>query len=224
MFSNHTSLKSVFSNKTTRPPRSPVARWSPVLSNSIADIISTEKHKGQSTFEVLNYKLEGEESYRLPHRLRFLHKYAGYSTIMANHNDVAAKDQADSKSREIKGSYLLELLPPLSFPQTPARISTPEAAARPQMCCQIHLPRRSSSGQINARNQAETACSIYDRQTLTTYEHQLQESVDKWMEMQVLDSAIKDKGFGLVEAFFRLSLSYLTVEEKKRRRSERLLV
>lgn len=36
-----TFFLSVLSNKTTRPPRSPVARWSPVLSNSMADIIST---------------------------------------------------------------------------------------------------------------------------------------------------------------------------------------
>jgi len=39
---NHTFLESVLSNKTTRPPRSPVARWSPYLSNSIAEIMSTE--------------------------------------------------------------------------------------------------------------------------------------------------------------------------------------
>ena len=39
---NHTFLQSVLSNKTTRPPRSPVARWSPDLSNSIAEIMSTE--------------------------------------------------------------------------------------------------------------------------------------------------------------------------------------
>lgn len=36
-----TSFVSVLSNNTTLPPRSPVARWSPVLSNSIAEMTST---------------------------------------------------------------------------------------------------------------------------------------------------------------------------------------
>lgn len=38
-----TSFASVLSNNTTLPPRSPVARWSPVLSNSIAEMTSTAK-------------------------------------------------------------------------------------------------------------------------------------------------------------------------------------
>jgi hypothetical protein len=36
-----TSLPSVLSKSTTRPPRSPVAKCSPLLSNSIAEIMST---------------------------------------------------------------------------------------------------------------------------------------------------------------------------------------
>ena len=36
-----TSLLSVLSKRTTRPPRSPVARWSPLLSNSMAEMMST---------------------------------------------------------------------------------------------------------------------------------------------------------------------------------------
>lgn len=45
-----TSLPSVLSNKTTRPPRSPVAKCSPVLSNSIAEMMST------ATFNILYNK------------------------------------------------------------------------------------------------------------------------------------------------------------------------
>lgn len=41
-----TSFPSVLSNRTTRPPRSPVARCSPLLSNSIAEMISTGERKG----------------------------------------------------------------------------------------------------------------------------------------------------------------------------------
>lgn len=50
-----TSRVSVLSNKTTRPPRSPVARWSPDLSNSIADMISTanirSRNKSKAAWE-----------------------------------------------------------------------------------------------------------------------------------------------------------------------------
>lgn len=41
-----TSFPSFLSNIITRPPRSPIARLSPVLSNPIADMISTANKKG----------------------------------------------------------------------------------------------------------------------------------------------------------------------------------
>lgn len=43
-----TSFPSVLSNSTTRPPRSPVAKCSPDLSNSIAEIMSTAKNRSIS--------------------------------------------------------------------------------------------------------------------------------------------------------------------------------
>lgn len=54
-----TSFESVLSNNTTLPPRSPVARWSPDLSNSIADMISTAKLRSKSSLaKVCNDALE----------------------------------------------------------------------------------------------------------------------------------------------------------------------
>jgi len=49
-------LVSVLSKRTTRPPRSPVARWFPELSNSIAEIISTAEETPATVFKKFQLK------------------------------------------------------------------------------------------------------------------------------------------------------------------------
>lgn len=76
---NLTSFVSVLSNNTTLPPRSPVARWSPVLSNSIAEMISTaniEKQMLKFSFcrwKQNNRKIEGNKKTKV----RCYHKFQG---------------------------------------------------------------------------------------------------------------------------------------------------
>jgi len=57
-----TSLLSVLSNSTTRPPLSPVAKCSPLLSNSMAEMMSTAAHQSSDMLNSPQLSM-----FRLPH-------------------------------------------------------------------------------------------------------------------------------------------------------------
>ncbi len=57
-----TSLLSVLSNSTTRPPLSPVAKCSPLLSNSMAEMMSTAAHQSSDMLSFPQLSM-----FRLPH-------------------------------------------------------------------------------------------------------------------------------------------------------------